>query len=94
MAVQNKDLPRFSIVADRPYVKRILIAAALSWLLMALAWVLRGGRVTSALIGASRPSQVEDCVGALKNLEFSAAELAEIESETSHQTKTATAAAG
>ena len=46
---------------------------------MALAWVLRGGRVTSALIGASRPEQVEDCVGALKNLEFSEAELAEID---------------
>jgi L-glyceraldehyde 3-phosphate reductase len=46
---------------------------------MALAWVLRGGRVTSALIGASRPGQVEDCVGALKNLEFSDAELAEID---------------
>src|SRR5690606_33001689 len=29
---------------------------------MALAWVLRGGRVTTALIGASRPQQVEDCV--------------------------------
>jgi len=47
---------------------------------MALAWVLRKGRVTSALIGASRPSQVEDCVGALKNLDFSEAELAEIDS--------------
>jgi L-glyceraldehyde 3-phosphate reductase len=46
---------------------------------MALAWVLRGGRVTSALIGASRPSQVEDCVGALKNRDFSAEELAEID---------------
>ena len=46
---------------------------------MALAWVLRGGRVTTALIGASRPGQVEDCVGALKNLEFSAGELAEID---------------
>ncbi|PLP56460.1 L-glyceraldehyde 3-phosphate reductase [Mesorhizobium loti] len=46
---------------------------------MALAWVLRGGRVTSALIGASRPEQVEDCVGALKNLDFSEAELAEID---------------
>lgn len=46
---------------------------------MALAWVLRGGRVTSALIGASRPGQVEDCVGALKNLDFSDAELAEID---------------
>lgn len=46
---------------------------------MALAWVLRGGRVTSALIGASRPEQIEDCVGALKNREFSEAELAEID---------------
>ncbi|MBX3567983.1 MAG: L-glyceraldehyde 3-phosphate reductase [Rhizobiaceae bacterium] len=46
---------------------------------MALAWVLRGGRVTTALIGASRPEQVEDCVGALNNLDFTAAELAEID---------------
>jgi L-glyceraldehyde 3-phosphate reductase len=46
---------------------------------MALAWVLRKGRVTSALIGASRPEQVEDCVGALNNLAFSDAELAEID---------------
>ncbi len=46
---------------------------------MALAWVLRKGRVTSALIGASRPEQVEDCVGALKNPDFSDAELAEID---------------
>lgn len=46
---------------------------------MALAWVLRGGRVTTALIGASRPEQVDDCVGALKNREFTAAELAEID---------------
>lgn len=34
---------------------------------------------TSALIGASRPEQVEDCVGALRNLDFSNAELAEID---------------
>lgn len=46
---------------------------------MALAWVLRGGRVTSALIGASRPEQVEDCVGALKNRDFTDAELADID---------------
>ena len=46
---------------------------------MALAWVLRGGRVTSALIGASRVSQVEDSVAALNNLEFSPEELADIE---------------
>jgi L-glyceraldehyde 3-phosphate reductase len=46
---------------------------------MAIAWVLREGGITSALIGASRPSQVEDCVGAVRNLEFTAAELAEID---------------
>jgi L-glyceraldehyde 3-phosphate reductase len=46
---------------------------------MALAWVLRGGRVTSVLIGASRPQQIRDCAGALANLDFSAAELEEID---------------
>ncbi|MFD2173026.1 L-glyceraldehyde 3-phosphate reductase [Rhodobacter lacus] len=45
---------------------------------MAIAWVLRGG-VTSALIGASKPEQVSDCVGALDNLSFTAEELAEID---------------
>ena len=46
---------------------------------MALAWVLRGGAITSALIGASRPEQVADCAGAIANLDFSAGELAEID---------------
>ncbi|MEI7533100.1 MAG: aldo/keto reductase [Verrucomicrobiae bacterium] len=46
---------------------------------MALAWVLRHKVVTSALIGASRVSQVDDCVGATRNLDFSGEELAQIE---------------
>ena len=46
---------------------------------MAVAWVLRDGGITSALIGASRPSQVEDCVGAVANLDFTPEELAEID---------------
>jgi L-glyceraldehyde 3-phosphate reductase len=46
---------------------------------MALAWVLRGGDITSALIGASRPEQVVDCVGALENLDFTEPELAAID---------------
>ncbi|MSU90190.1 L-glyceraldehyde 3-phosphate reductase [Rhodobacteraceae bacterium 2CG4] len=46
---------------------------------MAIAWVLRDGGITTALIGASRAAQVEDCVGAVKNLEFTAEELAEID---------------
>jgi len=46
---------------------------------MALAWVLRDGGITSALIGASKPEQVTDCCGAISNLEFSAEELAQID---------------
>ncbi|MDR0266835.1 L-glyceraldehyde 3-phosphate reductase [Paenibacillus sp.] len=46
---------------------------------LALAWVLRNGKVTSALIGASRVSQIEDNVAALRNLEFSREELDRIE---------------
>jgi L-glyceraldehyde 3-phosphate reductase len=42
---------------------------------MALAWVLRDPRVTSALIGASRVSQIEENVAALQNPQFSAEEL-------------------
>ncbi len=46
---------------------------------LALAWVLRDERVTTVLIGASSVSQLEQNVGALGNLTFSADELAEID---------------
>jgi len=46
---------------------------------MALAWALRGGRVTSALLGASRPEQLIDSVAALDTPDFTADELAEID---------------
>jgi L-glyceraldehyde 3-phosphate reductase len=46
---------------------------------LAIAWVLRDQRVSSALIGASSVSQLEQNVAALTNLDFSAEELAEIE---------------
>ena len=46
---------------------------------LALAWVLRGGRVTSALVGASSPKQIEDSVGTIANLDFDAEELARID---------------
>ncbi|WP_219835511.1 L-glyceraldehyde 3-phosphate reductase [Paenibacillus sp. R14(2021)] len=46
---------------------------------MALAWVLRGGRVTSALIGASKISQIDDAVGALAAPDFTDSELALID---------------
>jgi L-glyceraldehyde 3-phosphate reductase len=46
---------------------------------MAVAWVLRDPRVTSALVGTSKVSQVNDNVAALKNLKFSAEELGKID---------------
>lgn len=46
---------------------------------MAVAWVLKKGRVTSALIGASRPEQVIDCAKAIENLHFTDDELKEID---------------
>lgn len=47
---------------------------------MALAWVLRNSVVTTALIGASRSAQIRDCLGSLKNTQFSPEELAVIDS--------------
>jgi L-glyceraldehyde 3-phosphate reductase len=46
---------------------------------MAVAWVLRDDRMTSALIGASRPEQITEIVGALKNTSFTKKELAGID---------------
>jgi L-glyceraldehyde 3-phosphate reductase len=46
---------------------------------MAVAWVLRDPRVTSALVGTSKVSQVDDNVAALKNLKFAAEELQAID---------------
>src|SRR5215469_11790536 len=46
---------------------------------MAIAWVLRDPRVTSALIGARTVEQLDNSLDAVKNLEFSAEELAEID---------------
>jgi L-glyceraldehyde 3-phosphate reductase len=46
---------------------------------MAVAWVLRDKRVTSALIGASSSAQIVELVGALKQLSFSTEELAAID---------------
>ncbi|MFJ7494045.1 aldo/keto reductase [Streptomyces sp. NPDC097727] len=46
---------------------------------MALAWVLRGGRITSAVVGASSVAQLENSVEAVRDLEFADEELARIE---------------
>ena len=46
---------------------------------MAVAWVLRDPRVTSALIGASKTAQISELVGAVKNLNFDVATLSAID---------------
>jgi L-glyceraldehyde 3-phosphate reductase len=46
---------------------------------MAIAWILRDARVTSALIGARNVAQLDDSLDSLKKLEFSADELKEID---------------
>lgn len=46
---------------------------------MALSWVLREGKVTTVLIGASRPEQIKENVEAVYKLDFTPEELAEIE---------------
>jgi L-glyceraldehyde 3-phosphate reductase len=48
---------------------------------MAIAWVLRDPRVSSALLGASSVGQLAQNVAALAHLDFTAAELAEIEGD-------------
>ncbi|QJD70712.1 L-glyceraldehyde 3-phosphate reductase [Marinobacterium sp. LSUCC0821] len=46
---------------------------------LAIAWVLREEKITTALIGASSVSQIEEAVGAIDQLEFTEAELAAID---------------
>lgn len=57
---------------------------------MSLAWVLRQGVMASALVGASRLEQIEQCVGALNNLAFTGQELQSIDELLSTGTATAT----
>ena len=46
---------------------------------MAIAWVLKDDRITSVILGASKPKQVTDVIGAIKNFNFSKEELERIE---------------
>ncbi len=82
-AAQNKSLdPKMlsqKAIANLRELNKLARKRGQSLAQMALAWVLRNGRVTSALIGASTPEQIRDCVGALAKQEFTAAELAAID---------------
>jgi L-glyceraldehyde 3-phosphate reductase len=57
----------------------IAIARGQSLAQMALAWILRDDRVTTVLIGASRPEQLTDSLKCLDNISFSSEELKQIE---------------
>ncbi len=74
----KRDFIRPEIIDNTPSSTSLPKSVARPWRKWPFAWVLRGGRVTSALVGASRVSQIEDCVKALDNLTFTDAELAEI----------------
>ena len=82
-ANQGKSLDKQKItpalISDLKELNGIALKRGQTLAQMALAWVLRGGRVTAALIGASSSKQVLDCVGAIKNITFTAEELSEID---------------
>lgn len=59
--------------------KKVAEARGQSMPQLALSWVLRDSRITSALIGASKVKQIEDSLGALSNLNFDISELEQIE---------------
>ncbi|MFJ6982718.1 MULTISPECIES: L-glyceraldehyde 3-phosphate reductase [unclassified Streptomyces] len=75
----NSDAVTGELVARLRALNEIAAGRGQSLAQLALAWVLRGGRVTSALVGASSPGQLEDSVRALGNLGFDEAELARID---------------
>ena len=45
---------------------------------MAIAWLLKDSRITSVLVGVSKPEQLDDNVNAVKNTQFSEAEVSKI----------------
>jgi len=82
-AAAGKDLPQDMITDSALEKIRGLGAIAerrgQSLAQMALAWVLRDPRITTALIGASRPEQIAECARVVENMGFTEAELAEID---------------
>ena len=82
-ANQGKSLDKQKItpalISDLKELNDIALKRGQTLAQLALAWVLRGGRVTTALIGASSSKQVLDCVSAIDNMTFTAEELSEID---------------
>lgn len=67
------------LVAKIKALNEVAIKRGQSLAQMALAWDLKVGKLTSVLIGASKVSQIEDCVKALDHLEFTEEELKNID---------------
>src|SRR3954454_12771563 len=82
-AAQDKSLDRALLSEDNleriRALNRIAERRGQTLAQMAIAWTLRDGRVTSALIGASSVTQLEDSAGAVARLDFADDELAEID---------------
>jgi L-glyceraldehyde 3-phosphate reductase len=68
-----------ALISQVRELQRVALARGQSVAQMALAWVLRDERMTSALIGASRVEQIDENVAALANLKFSTEELQQID---------------
>jgi L-glyceraldehyde 3-phosphate reductase len=82
-AAQGKSLDQSTITEEKlariQALNEIAIERGQTLAQMALAWVLRDGRMTSTLIGASTVEQLEENVAAVQHLDFSAEELTEID---------------
>lgn len=76
--LKKKDVSK-SVLAKVAALNQVARQRGQSLAEMAVAWVLRDPRVTSALVGTSKVSQVDDNVAALKNLKFTAEELRTID---------------
>ena len=75
----NSDAVTKELVGRLRTLNDIAAARGQSLAQLALSWVLRGGRLTSALVGASSPRQLEDSVAATHNLDFTKEELTRID---------------
>ncbi|MEO1702599.1 MAG: L-glyceraldehyde 3-phosphate reductase [Pseudomonadota bacterium] len=75
----TQDVINDAIVAKLRELNAIAEARGQTLAQMAIAWCLRDERVTTALIGASKTTQIVDCVGAIDNLAFTGDELTKID---------------
>ena len=81
----NPDLLSTQAIASLNALNDIAQARGQSLAQMAIAWVLREEGITSALIGASKPSQVEECARAVDRLDFTQEELDAIDASATEQ---------